>query len=535
MPILVKNYLLVNMKKLLIFLALVLVAACNTPQKQKSGALRISFEEAPQSLDPRLAHSLNNQNVLRMLFDGLTRIGKDEKVEESVALRVTRSEDGKRYTFHLRDSFWTNHDPVVAEDFVYAWKKVLDPQFPSDLASQFYGIRNAKAVKEGKLSLDAVGVRALDDRTLEVELEHPIPYFLDLVATSPFFPVNRRLDQINPHWSNEPSSFVSNGPFRLKELKEHDHICVEKNESYWDANVVQLSRIEMCMIQGEAALSLFEKKELDWAGSPFSRIPMEAIPSLRKQELLKSKDILGTYFIRINTECFPLQDAQVRKALALAIDRQQIVEHVTQGDQIPATGLVPPSLGLHSTPYFSDGAGGLSLTMFTDALSRMHQERNTLPVLTLMYPANNRSHLIAQALQQQWARTLGVQIKLESIEPKIYYDRLSRSDYQLAAGDWIADFNDPINFLDVFRYKKGCSNATQWENAQYAQLLCASEVVSDPQERLMLLRESEQLLMEEMPIVPVFYYTMLYLQNPSLHNVVFSSMGTVDFKWAYQR
>lgn len=523
------------MKRCLVFLVLVLVAACSAPQKQKGGAVRISLEEAPQSLDPRLAHSLNNQNVLRMLFDGLTRIRKDEKVEESVASSITRSEDGKRYTFHLRASFWSNRDPVVAEDFVYAWKKVLDPQFPSDLASQFYGIRNAKAAKEGKVSLDAVGIRALDEKTVEVDLEYPIPYFLDLVATPPFFPVNRRIDQDNPRWANGASSFVSNGPFRLKEVKEHDQICVEKNESYWDAAAVHLSRIEMCMVQGEAALSLFEKKELDWAGSPFSTIPMEAIASLRKQGLLKSKDILGTYFVRLNTECFPLQDAQVRKALALAIDRQQIVEHVTQGNQIPATGLVPPCLGLHTTPYFPDGAGSVSLNMFTDALSRLHLERNTLPEMTLMYPANNRSHIIAQALQQQWAQTLGVQIKLESIEPKIYYDRLSRSDYQLASGSWIADFNDPINFLDVFRYKKGCSNATQWENGQYTQLLCASEMASDPKERLMLLRQSERVLMEEMPIVPIFYYTMLYLQNPHLHDVVFSSMGAVDFKWASQR
>lgn len=523
------------MKKCLISLVLILVVACSAPQKQKSGALRISLEEAPQSLDPRLARSLNNQNVLRMVFDGLTRMGKDEKPEASVASRITCSEDGKRYTFHLRETFWTNRDPVVAEDFVYAWKKVLDPQFPSDLAAQFYGIRNAKAAKEGTVSLDAVGICAPDEKTVEVELERPIPYFLDLVATPPFFPVNRRIDQANPRWANDLSSFVSNGPFRLKEIKEHDRICVEKNESYWDAAAVHLSRIEMCMIQGEAALSLFEKEELDWAGSPFSRIPMEAIPSLRKQGLLKSKDILGTYFIRLNTSYFPLQDAQVRKALALAIDRQQIVEHVTQGDQLPATGLVPPSFGLHTTPYFPDGAQSLSLNMFTDALSRLHLEKNTLPEMTLMYPANNRSHLVAQAVQQQWAQALGVHIKLESIEPKIYYDRLSRSDYQLASGDWIADFNDPINFLDVFRYKKGCSNATQWENGQYTQLLCASEMASDPKERVMLLQQSEQVLMEEMPIVPIFYHAMLYLQNPHLHDVVFSSMGAVDFKWAYQR
>jgi len=469
-----------------------------------------------------------------MLFDGLTRIGADEKPKEAIAQQICCSEDGKRYTFCLRESFWSNRDPVVAEDFVYAWKKILDPAFPSDLAFQFYGIKNAKAAKEGKLSLDTVGVRALDERTLEVELDHPIPYFLDLVATPPFFPVNQRIDRANPHFANEPSSFVCNGPFCLSEWKHHDRLSVRKNESYWDAAAVSLSGLEIYIVQAETGLKMFEKRELDWTGSPFSTIPLEAIASLKAQGILKTKDILGTYFIRINTQEGILKEAKVRKALALAIDREQITQHVTQGNQLPATGLVPPCLGLNDTPYFADGAPSLSLPMFCDALSQLHLERRTLPPLTLIYSATQRNHLIAQALQQQWAKALGIQIKLESVESKIYYDRLSRSDFQLAASSWIADFSDPINFLAVFRYKKGCSNGTGWENEEYAKLLFASEIALTPEERMMHLRQSEELLMEEMPILPIFYYTMLYLQNKKVQGVLLTSMGAIDFKWAHR-
>ncbi len=510
-----------------------LFSGCSTsqPPKQKNSVC-FNIKNEPNTLDPRQARTLADITLARMFFEGLTRVGKSERAELALANSVSFSSDMKRYTFTLREAHWSNGDEVTAYDFVYAWKKILDPNFPSDTAFQLYDIKNAKAAKEGKIALDAVGVRALDKKTLEVELEYTVPYFLELVTHPAFFPVNVNVDQKNPQWAEGPSSYVCNGPFLLEEWKHSDCIRAKKNESYWDALAVKLSEIELVMVTADTELKLFEKKQLDWVGSPFGTLPVESVNFLRK-ETLKAKEMKGTYFIRVNTEAFPLDNVLLRKALALSINRKEIVDHVTQGHQLPATGLVPSSFGLQKEPYFQDGAVQDAKKIFSDALAALHLERQSLPEITLLYPATERSHLIAQALEQQWYRALGIRVKLEAMEPKVYYDRVHKQNYQLAAGDWIADFNDPINFLNVFRYKKGSSNNTHWENAQFAELLYRSGMTLSQTERFDLLTQSERLLMDEMPILPIFHHTMLYVQQPQLQDVVLSHMGTIDFKWAH--
>lgn len=281
--------------------------SCTSLQKsEKKNVVRINLKDEPSTLDPRKARDLSSMSITRMLFEGLTRVGKNEKAELALANDVSWTPDVKKYTFHLRDAQWSNGDPITAFDFVYAWKKVLDPNFPSDVAFQLYVIKNAKAAKEGKVQIQEVGIHALDNKTLEIDLEYPVPYFLELVAIPVFFPINSRIDQLNSQWAEGPSSFVCNGPFRLETWKHHDCIIVNKNESYWDASSVHLSKLELVMIDTEdTELKMFEKKELDWAGSPISNLPVEAIHSLKKDHTLKTKEMLGTYFIRINVEHFP--------------------------------------------------------------------------------------------------------------------------------------------------------------------------------------------------------------------------------------
>jgi oligopeptide transport system substrate-binding protein len=277
---------------------------------------------------------------------------------------------------------------------------------------------------------------------------------------------------------------------------------------------------------------MYEKKALDWAGSPLSTLPVDALKFLREKHELKTKELLGTYFIRINTEKAPFAHPSMRKAFALAVDRHAIVDHVTQGNQIPATGLVPISLKVQKQPYFKDGDVNEARRLFKEGLVAQGLTAQDLPEVTLMYRAAERNHLIAQAVQQQWFEAFGIRIKLESIEGKVYFDRISKQDYHLASGSWIADFCDPINFLEVFKYKKGSSNNTLWENSRFIDLLNSSAQVADVNQRLALLSQSEQILMDEMPIVPIFYYTMLYVNQPYLKDVVLSAMGQIDFKWA---
>jgi oligopeptide transport system substrate-binding protein len=523
-----------------LIMSLILLAVglgCQSPQNSKkdsiSQTLRINIQDEPQTLDPRKARSLSGQTLVRMLFEGLTRVDKEEKAELALAASVAISSDLKTYTFHLKDSTWTNGDPVLASDFVYAWKKILSPDFPSDIAFHLYVIKNGKAAKEGKVSIDQIGVKILGDKTLEVELDNPTPYFLELVASPAFFPINQKVDEQNSSWSQNASTYVGNGPFQLIEWKHQNHLTLVKNNKYWDAPTVKISSLDFQMLQEETELKCFEKQKIDWAGSPLSTLPVDALDFLRKENKLNTKELLGTYFIRVNTEAPPFNHPSMRKAFALAINRGAIVDHVTRGNQIPATGLVPISLKLQEHPYFQDGDLIKAGRLFEEALKAQQLTRENLPEISLLYPTAERNHLIAQAIQQQWFEAFGIRVKLQSVEGKVYFDRVSKQDFQLSSGSWIADFADPINFLEVFKFKKGGSNNTLWENSRYAELLDQSSQVADPLQRLELLAQSEQILIDEMPMIPIFYYTMLYVNQPNLKGVVLSSMGQIDFKWAY--
>ncbi len=509
---------------------------CHSPASQPKGNLQhisLNLVSEPQTLDPRQVRDTNGQAVVRLLFEGLTRVNPNEKAELALADSLEISPDLKTYVFSLRKSLWSNGDPVTAEDFVHAWKCVLDPAFPSDTAFQLYGIRNAKAIKEGTLDRDALGVHALGEHTLLVELEYPIPYFLELVALPCFFPVHAGLDQSNPKWASQPATFVGNGPFCMSAWKHQDQLELQKNSYYWDAGSVALGQVTFVMVPEVTELKMFEAGELAMAGSPLSALPVDALQTLKSSHALKTKELLGTYFIRVNVAAAPFNHPEMRRAFAYAIHRKQIVEHVTQGNQFPATGLVPLSLGLQTQPYFLDGDVDAAQARFAQALSELHLQVAELPVVKLLYNATERNHLIAQAIQQQWYETLGVRVELEAVESKIYFDRLAKQDYQLASGNWIADFGDAINFLEVFKHKTASSNNTRWENSRFRELLELSFVTSDCQKRQNLLKESEAILMQEMPVIPIFYYTMLYMQQPELQGVLVTPMGQLDLKWAH--
>jgi oligopeptide transport system substrate-binding protein len=515
------------MRYIVLFL-LILLSSCHQTQQNVA---RINMQHEPHTLDPRRARDLQAMTIAKMVFEGLTRVNADEKAELAMAEKVDISSDGKIYTITLRKAKWSSGEEVTAHDFSYAWKKVLEPTFPADQAFQLYVIKNAKSAKEGKASTDQVGIQALDNQTLQVELDHPIPYFLDLVALPIFFPISQKVDEAYPQWMHDGQHLVGNGPFALKEWKHNDLMRMEKNPSYWDSDQVKLKELHLVMVSEDTELKMFEKGELDWAGSPLSTLPVTVLPHLKEKGQLQVKPFLATYFFRTNVESVPFSHPLMRKAFAMAIQRQEIVEHVTQGNQLPATGLLPPALGVAERPYFRDGDIEMAKAAFEEALTALNQQRETLPPLSLMYVAGDRNHLIAQAVQEQWRKALGVTVQLQAVERKVYFDQISKKNYQLAAGSWTADFKDPINFLEVFKFKAGGSNNTAWENLRYRELLNEASLVKETKKRNELFHECEEILIGEMPIIPLFHFTMLYMTH-HIKNVALSSLGGIDFKWA---
>ena len=451
----------ITLKKSALFLAAafaIVLSSCQNssspkrePKKNDRGCgcetsiLRINIGTEPRTLDPSRARDLQSITIVKMLFEGLTRVNEGERVEPALAEKIDISDDLRTYTFHLRDSLWTNGEKVIANDFVYAWKKILDPNVVAENAFQLYVVKNGKACKEGKCSLQELKIEAVDDKTLRVELENPTPYFLELTSYPAFFPINAKVDRERPKWTEGKEDYVGNGPFTLQEWRHHDMLSVKKNEQYWDAKDVQLQEIHLFMVKEEAELAMFENRKLDWAGSPLSTLPVDALPKLREMNLLRSQPILGTYFLRVNTDSSLLSSPKIRRALSFSIDRQALVEHVLMGSQVAAQGYVPAALQLQDASYFDKASAEEVVRLFSEGMREVGLQKEDLAKLELLYASTERNQRIAHALQEYWNQLFGVQIKLFGVEQKVYLEKLHKGDFQLAAGSWLADFDDAFS------------------------------------------------------------------------------------------
>ncbi len=505
----------------------------------KNQSLSINLYNEPPTLDPRKCNDTTSFHVAKMLFEGLTRIHPNGKPAPAVAEEISVSNDLMTYRFQLRESFWSDGTPVTAHDFEYAWKSVLHPNSEAPYAYQLFVIQNGEKAKAGDASIDEVGVIAEDERTLVVTLESPTPYFLELTAFTTYFPVNKAIVESNKEWANNSSeSFVSNGPFKMSDWKHHNEITLVKNENYWDAATVKLNTINMVMVSDETTeLSMFENDELHWAGRPISRLPAEAIPQLRKEGKLNKQAVAGAEWYKFNTGRFPFNNVKMRRAFSYAINRQVLIEKLMPDDHAIATGIVPSPLTLQSEPYFTDGDTATARKLFDEALEEMGITKDDLPPIALSFNNFSAHRRLAQAIQQQWNRAFGIQVDLEVSEWKIHINNLRTHNYQIARLGWVADFRDPINFLEIFKFHNdaatGGNNDTQWENQEYISLLNKSAEESDPERRKQLLHQAETLFIKEMPVAPIYFMTDTYVTKPNLKGYYLSGLGDVDFKWAY--
>ena len=387
--------------------------------------------------------------------------------------------------------------------------------------------------------MEALGVRVLDDTTLEVILTHPTPYFLELVAFPTFYPIYKKNDLEKPLWAAEAGSyFISNGPFVLDKWEHDSEIVVKKNPLYWDAEAVKLDSIHLAMIDDVTTeFYMYEMGELDWAGCPISNLPPEFLPALKKEGKVNSIPATAVYYYKINTDDPILANQKIRKALGLAINRQDIVEHITQAGQKPALSLVPPMPGWKVDPFFCDGDLEKAKQLFLEGLEELGIEKKQFPALTLSYNTNREHQKIAQAIQQQWKEGLGIKIELETADWKVYLSKINRQDYQIGRMGWVGDFHDPVSFLEPFKYRDdpdfGGINETGWEHPDYALYLNHAEEETDPGSRAEILKRAEELFIEEMPVIPLFYVTFSFLKKPYVKGEYISSLGIADFKKAY--
>ncbi|MHB8105991.1 MAG: peptide ABC transporter substrate-binding protein [Candidatus Cryosericum sp.] len=525
----------------------------------------------PATIDPALSQGIPEANCILQVFDGLTRINNKNVPEPAIAKSWTISKDRKTYIFTLRDAYWTNGTPVTAYDFEYAWKRALAPETASQYAYQLYYISGGEAfntsIKVGSkyyaALLDAkgnpvmktvggkqvaqpnmakpidpnknVGVKALTAKTLKVYLQSPTVYFLNLTAFPTLMPVCKAVVSKNDKWAANVTNFVTDGPFKLTQWSHNDKMTFVKNTSYWDSKAVKLTKITYLMVTDDSTgLSMFQSGQMDVD----STVPLAELPKLVASGDAKILPYLGTYYYMFNTTKKPFNDVRVRKALALAIDRKGIATAVTKGGEVPALAYVPNGIADAAPGSDFRTVGG---TFYKDkdiatAKALLAQagypNGKGFPAFTLLFNTSPRHQSIAEAIQQMWKQNLGINCTLKVEEWGVYLDDRNNLNYQVARAGWIGDYMDPNTFLDMF-VTGGGNNGTGYANKTYDALIAKAKATTNPTARMATLHAAEKVLMADMPIIPIYFYTNPILITKHVMNFYQSTLGFVDWKNAY--
>ena len=472
-------------------------------------------------LDPQLVTSPAEQTVIAALFEGLVREdAQDLHPVPGVAASWQVSPDGLQYVFHLRpDAKWSDGRDVTAADFVASWHRMLTPSLAAENASLLYVLQGAESYHRGaSTDFSTVGVAALDPHTLRVTLEHPAAYFLSLLCHMAWMPVplptiaaHGAVGQRGNPWT-KAGTLVGNGPFTLQSWQPDRAIVVKKSPSYWDAAHVRLQAIHFYPIDSvDSEEREFRAGQLHLTDA----LPVSKVESYRRDSpgLLRIDPYWATYFYRINTRRPFLSDARVRRALALAVDRKAIAEKLLRGGQAPAGAFTPPGMAGYAP-------GELLPTDFAAARALLtaagYPGGAGLPTFHLSLNNSENHRLVAEAVQQGWLRELGVHVELLSQENKTMLAARRTGDYELMRSDWVADYPDPSTFLNVWRGSSG-NNYTGWSNADYDAWLFAADRTADPGARDQLWLKAERTLLDSAPLVPIYYYTHVFLLQPSVH------------------
>jgi oligopeptide transport system substrate-binding protein len=443
------------------------------------------------------------------LFEGLTTL-HPETLEPvpGAASSWEVSEDGLTYTFHIRPGLaWSDGSPLSAHDFLYSWKRFLTIAPYSYL---LWHVRGGKDFGAGRLDHEGkLGIEAPDDTTFIVRLASPCPYFVNLVSFYPLCPVSRAC--IERHGTADwikPENIVTNGPFRIRERRLKDRIRLERNPFYWDRGSVGLETIDALAVDSPiTALNLYLTGAVDW----INVVPPIAIPVLRDRPDFSATINLGTNFLRFNTTRPPLDDVRVRRAIHLALDKEELVEGVLKGGQVPAASFVPPDIPGYTPPAGESFDPELARELLTEA---GFAGGEGFPGFSLLYSTGETARDIAEVIGMQLKRNLGIRIHPASQERKVYYLSQSSLDYDICLANWLGDYLDPSTFLDVFTSESG-NNRTGWKNADYDALVRRAGVEIDPRERERLLVRAEEILLGEAPIALLYFRSTTNMIDPS--------------------
>jgi oligopeptide transport system substrate-binding protein len=522
--------------------ALALFSACsqretNVERGNREGVLYLSVGSEPTDLDPHTATGLGEAKIMASLFEPLVTFEPVTLAPRpALAERWETSADGLTYTFHLRaDAKWSNGEPITAQDCIDSWHRALTPTLAADYAYLFYIIRGAEAFNKSRTKdFSTVGLAATDARTLVVTLDHPAPYFLQILLNSPWRPVHVRsiaaagdaYQRGNP-WTR-PGRLVSSGPFVLKEWRPQQHILVEKSPTYWDRAHVRLTAIRFYptdSIDSEERAFRAGQLHATWS------LPLSKVLPLQRENspALRIDPNLETYFFRVNIRRAPLDDVRIRRALSLSVDRDTLAAKVLPGGRQPAPTFIPPLLKGYTPPTRKAYDLAAARQLLAEA---GHPGGAGLPTIEILYNNSEILRLVAEAIQQMWHRDLGLDIRLVNQEFKVVFANRRAGDYQILLGSWTADYLDATTFLDMWLPDSG-NNHTGWHDPAYDALLTRANTQADPAARAATHAQAESLLLDAAPIIPLYYNTHVYLLSPSVKGWQPTPMDHTDYRYVW--
>lgn len=497
---------------LLCALCAALTAACQ-PGPPRADLVFINGAE-PETLDPALITGQPEGRIASALFEGLTAFDEFGVARPGVAERWDVSEDGRRYLFHLRATArWSDGSPVTAEDFAASWRRVLDPATAADYAYMLYPIAGAREFNEGRESdFSKVGVKALNPRLLEVRLENPTPYFPDLCAFITYAPVHMPAIQRHGGGWTKPGRLVGNGAYLLESWRLNDRIRLRKNPLYWDSANVRMETIDVLPIS--SASTAFNYYHTGAADLMLDKglAPVQLLDELRKRPDFHSAPFLATYFLRFNCSRPPFNDARVRKAFALALDKELITTKITRAGERPARSFVPPGTANH-LPV--EGLGRDVAQARRLLAEAGFPEGRGFPLVSYLYNSSELNDFIAVEIREMARQALGVEMALRKQEWKVYLNSLNALDYDIARSSWVGDYNDPNTFLDLF-VTGGGNNRTGWSHPEYDALIRQAAAETGLRRRAEIFQRAERLLVEqECPIAPLYYFVGIQMYDRS--------------------
>lgn len=511
--------------------------AATTPKMAKEQVIRHNIGTEPEKLDPALSTGVPEMDVELQTFEGLTRLDATGTVLPGVAKSWEIKDNGKRYIFHLRTAAkWSNGAPVTAADFDFAWKRLLKPATGAEYAYQAYYVKNGEAYNTGKIKdPNQVGIKVIDKYTLEVTLEAPTPYFLSVVAHPSLYPVYKDVVwKYGDKWATKPETYIGNGPFKMTKWVHNNTIEFVKNPYYWDAQNVKLTKLIFTLVDNvDTELTMWETGQIDSTNT----VPNAEIPRLKREGSLQIDPYVGNYYYMFNTKVKPLDDVRVRRALSMAIDRELLIQNVTRGEQKPAYAFAP-----YGTPDVKPGSdfrkvGGNYFEENVAQAKKLlaeagYPDGKGFPTLTILFNTSDNHKKIAEVIQEFWKKNLGINVNITNQEWGVYLDNRDTGKYDIARAGWIADYPDAMSFIDMW-VTDGGNNDTGWSNKEYDRLIDLAKNTTDNAKRIKAMHDAEKILMDEMPVMPIYFDTLRWLKKDNIQGVIRNQMDQLDFKNAW--